>query len=69
MTTRILILIALLAATLPAYAEDVSPLFGSSTQGPVQIAIDPHTGLPVVAEAETKQPQAVVTAPVVAAWE
>ena len=49
MITRILILIALLAATLPAYAEDTSPLFGSTTQEPVQIAIDPRDGLPVVA--------------------
>ena len=60
MTTRILILFTLLAATLPAYAEDISPLFGSSTQGPVKIAIDPHTGLPVVAQAEPKQPLPVV---------
>jgi hypothetical protein len=57
MITRILISVALLAAGIPAYAADTSPLFGSSTQGPVQIAIDPHTGLPVVAETEPKQPQ------------
>lgn len=57
MTTRILILIALLATATLAHAKDASPLFGSSTQGPVQIAIDPHTGLPVVAEAEPKQLQ------------
>ena len=67
MTTRILILFALLATALPAYAEDTSPLFGSSTQEPVQIAIDPRDGLPLVAEAE--QPQPVVAAPVVATRE
>ena len=72
MITRILISVALLAATLPAYAEDTSPLFGSSTQEPVQIAIDPRDGLPVVAEAEQPQPAMatpVVATPVVAAWE
>jgi hypothetical protein len=60
MTTRILIAIALLAMATLAKAEDLSPLFGSATQEQVQIAIDPNTGLPVVAEVE--QPQPVVAA-------
>ncbi len=56
MTTRILIAIALLATATLARAEDPSPLFGSATQEPVQIAVDPNTGLPVVAEVEEPQP-------------
>ena len=60
MTQRILIAIALLATATLAQAKDLSPLFGSATQEPVQIAIDPNTGLPVVAEVE--QPQPVVAA-------
>ena len=56
MTTRILIAVALLATATLAQAEDLSPLFGSATQEPVQIAIDPNTGLPVVAEVEEPQP-------------
>jgi hypothetical protein len=56
MIARILISIALLATATLAQAEDTSPLFGSSTQEPVQIAIDPNTGLPVVAEVEKPQP-------------
>jgi hypothetical protein len=56
MTTRILIAVALLATATLAQAEELSPLFGSATQGPVQIAIDPNTGLPVVAEVEDPQP-------------
>jgi len=60
MTQRILIAIALLTTATLAQAEDLSPLFGSATQEPLQIAIDPDTGLPVVAEVE--QPQPVVAA-------
>jgi len=60
MIARILIAIALLAAATLAHAEELSPLFGSATQEPVQIAIDPNTGLPVIAEVE--QPQPVVAA-------
>jgi len=60
MFARILFPIVLLAAIVPAYAEKTSPHFGSTTQEPVQIAIDPNTGLPVVTEAE--QPQPVVAA-------
>jgi hypothetical protein len=60
MDTRILILTALFATATLAQAEDTSPLFGSATQEPVQIAIDPNTGLPVIAEVE--QPQPVVAA-------
>jgi hypothetical protein len=60
MTQRILIAIALLAMATLAKAEDLSPLFGSATQEPVQIAIDPNTGLPLIAEVE--QPQPVVAA-------
>lgn len=57
METRVLILIALLATATVAQAEDTSPFFGSATQAPTQIAIDPHTGLPVVAETVEQQPQ------------
>ena len=57
MITRILVSIALLAAYTPAYAADTSPYFGSSTQEPVQIAVDPQTGLPLVAQAEEQKPQ------------
>ncbi|HLA02573.1 MAG TPA: hypothetical protein VJ019_07410 [Aestuariivirga sp.] len=60
MIARILFPIALLAAIVPAHAEETSPYFGSATQEPMQIAIDPATGLPMVAEME--QPQAVVAA-------
>ena len=60
MFARILFPIVMLAAIVPAYAEETSPYFGSATQEPVQIAIDPNTGLPVVAE--TEQPQPVVAA-------
>ena len=56
MNARILITIAVLAAIVPANAEDTSPLFGSATQEPMQIAIDPATGLPVIAEVERAQP-------------
>ena len=58
MITRILVSIALLVASIPAYAADTSPFFGSATQKPIQIVVDPHTGLPLVAEA--KQPHPVV---------
>jgi len=60
MTTRILIAIALLITAELAQAEATSPLFGSSTQEPVQIAVDPATGLPVIAA--VAQPQPVVAA-------
>jgi hypothetical protein len=60
MFARILFPVILLAAIVPAYAEETSPYFGSATQEPAQIAIDPNTGLPVVAEAE--QPQPVIAA-------
>ena len=60
MAQRILIATALLATATLAQAEDLSPLFGSTTQEPLQIAIDPNTGFPVVAEVE--QPQPVVAA-------
>jgi hypothetical protein len=60
MTTRTLIAIALLATATLAQAETTSPLFGSATQGTVQIAVDPATGLPVVTAVE--QPQPVVAA-------
>ena len=56
MDMRILILTALFATATLAQAEDTSPLFGSATQEPMQIAIDPTTGLPVVAEMERPQP-------------
>jgi hypothetical protein len=62
MVTRILVSIALLAACIPAYAADTSPFFGSASHEPLQIAIDPNTGLPLVAKAdvEEQQPQPVV---------
>jgi hypothetical protein len=60
MDTRALALIALFATATFAQAEDLSPLFGSADQEPVQVAVDPATGLPVVAE--LKQPQPVVAA-------
>jgi hypothetical protein len=55
MVTRALVIFALLTAAFPACAAETSPLFGSATQEPVQIAVDPHTGLPVVAEAQKTQ--------------
>lgn len=60
MIARVLFPVVLFAATIPAFAEETSPYFGSATQQPVQIAVDPSTGLPVVAEVE--QPQPVVAA-------
>ena len=66
MITRILVAFALLTACIPAYAAGTSPYFGSATREPVQIAIDPKSGLPLVAEAETGKQQ---TQPVVAARE
>ena len=57
MITRILVSIALLAVSIPAYAADTSPFFGSATQEPVQIAVDPNTGLPLVAQTDQQQPQ------------
>jgi len=60
MNARILIAVAMLAAVVPASAGETSPLFGSATQEPMQIAIDPATGLPVTAE--VVQPQPVVAA-------
>jgi len=56
MDSRILILTALFATANLAHAEDTSPLFGSATQEPVQITVEPSTGLPVVAETERRQP-------------
>ena len=52
MVTRALVIFALLTAAFPAFAAETSPLFGYATQEPVQVAVDPHTGLPVVAEAQ-----------------
>ncbi len=56
MNARILIAVAMLAAGVPASAGETSPLFGSATQEPMQIAIDPATGLPIIAEVEWAQP-------------
>lgn len=55
MLARILLLM-LFIACVPARAADTSPVFGSATQEPVQIAVDPETGLPAVAAAEKPQP-------------
>ena len=55
MVTRALVIFALLTAAFPAFAAETSPLFGSASQKPVQIAVDPHTGLPAVAEAPKTQ--------------
>ena len=62
MVTRILVSLALLAACIPANAADTSPYFGSASREPVQIAVDPNTGFPLVAETEEQQPQPVVAA-------
>ena len=64
MIPRILVALALLAACIPANAAGTSPYFGSASREPVQIVIDPNTGLPLVAEAdaEEQQPQPVVAA-------
>ena len=55
MVIRLLFAIGLLALSLPALAEPTLPVFGSSTQGPVSIAINPDTGQPV-ATADTSIP-------------
>ena len=70
MVTRILVSIALLIGCISANADDTtpisayavstSPFFGSATQEAVQIAIDPNTGLPLVAA--TDEPQPIVAA-------
>ena len=62
MVTRVLVSLALLAACIPAFAADTSPYFGSASREPVQIAVDPNTGFPLVAETEEQQPQPVVAA-------
>ncbi len=56
MKARLLMAVAMLVAIVPAHAENTSPLFGSATHEPVQIAIDPATGLPVIADVERAQP-------------
>ena len=56
MNARIWIAVAMLSAIIPANADETSPLFGSATQEPMQITIDPATGLPVIAEVERAQP-------------
>jgi hypothetical protein len=49
MLARVVITLALLSQALPAFADGLSPVFGSSTQAPVIIAINTETGLPVAA--------------------
>jgi hypothetical protein len=55
MLTRALLSVAVLTLSTPAFADQVSPVFGSSTQAPVIIAINPQTGLPV-ASADLPKP-------------
>jgi hypothetical protein len=55
MLTRVLISAGLLSLALPALADIRSPVFGSSTQAPVIIVVNPETGLPV-ATAELPKP-------------
>ncbi len=59
MSMRILLCLGLLAFVQPAFAENTSPFFGSATQAPVQITINPKTGYPVAA-AETANPTLAV---------
>jgi hypothetical protein len=49
MTMRALISAALLVFATPAFAEQATVIFGSSTQAPVTITVNPATGLPVAA--------------------
>lgn len=54
MLTRVLVFLGLLASALPAFAETASPVFGSSTQAPVIITVNPQTGLPMATAALLK---------------
>ena len=55
MSTRALFIFALLTFATPALADQVSPVFGSSTQAPVIIAVNSQTGLPL-ASADLPKP-------------
>jgi hypothetical protein len=55
MSMRVLFIFALFTCATPVLADQVSPVFGSSTQAPVIIAINPQTGLPV-ASADLPKP-------------
>jgi len=54
MMTRALLIFSLLALNGPAIAKNPSPIFGSSTQAPVVVAINPRTGLPVIVADNSK---------------
>jgi hypothetical protein len=58
MIRHVLIVVSFVSFGLPALAETISPIFGSSTQDPVIIVINPETGQPTAS--------ADVTVPVVA---
>ena len=49
--THILVFLGLLAGAFPALADTASPVFGSSTQAAVIIAVNPQTGLPMATAA------------------
>ena len=55
MLNRVLLSLVLAQAALPALAGQSAPIFGSSTQNPVMIVVNPDTGLPV-ATAELPTP-------------
>jgi outer membrane receptor protein involved in Fe transport len=43
----VFVAIAVMCASLSAAAEDASPIFGSASQEPILIIVDPATGLPL----------------------
>ena len=49
MAIRVFVALVLMALAVPALADGTSPVFGSSTQAPIVIAIDGQTGLPAAA--------------------
>ncbi len=55
MVTRALISIVFMALATSAFSDDASPVFGSSTQAPVIMTINPVTGLPM-ASADLPKP-------------
>jgi hypothetical protein len=55
MLIRVLVSIGFFASVLPALADTAAPVFGSSTQAPVIIVVNPETGLPM-ATAELPKP-------------
>jgi hypothetical protein len=55
MLIRVVVCLGLLVNALPALADTAAPVFGSSTQAPVIIVVNPETGLPM-ATAELPKP-------------